>query len=494
MLKRLGIIFTSIALAAFALAGPAGAKSVSSGSSSVQATLTFGHSAKATIARVTSRKRTRRHARAHAAVAPGSVPSHIATWAYDDCGNGGSAAGATLVRQWVSYAEANCGRGGDSKALSDCHANGTTYCDSIQYLDTSWIYAEGSPPWASFDKAASENWYQHVPGSTTTRIRNNSYGGGYLINQSNPGVQSFFQSYVRRSANADDGLMMDDQSASTPAELYYSDCGCKSTDETRSDAALQAAHGDMARAMTHSNGTPFLQIDNSLAPNPYQPQGLNLLNQSSKVVGLISEGAPESNGTLDPYYSTLLDQIAYVSNNTSGFVVPLSYAQAGASYQQQTRRVQEATMLLGYSPGHLVDWADLEQGSSNLGVWPEEGIVPTNPVQSMTAPTGAGCLTGTGNVCPTGGHNDVQVAPGVYRREFRSCYDQGTAFGACASIVNTTGGPVTVKSSWLTQSYGHQITFNGGDVQSGGTLDLKGAAFTPESTTVPSDDAILLAP
>jgi hypothetical protein len=33
---------------------------------------------------------------------------------------------------------------------------------------------------------------------------------------------------------------------------------------------------------------------------------------------------------------------------------------------------------------------------------------------------------------------------------------------------------------------------NGGDVQSGGTVDLTGASFTPGSTTVPADDAILL--
>jgi hypothetical protein len=52
--------------------------------------------------------------------------------------------------------------------------------------------------------------------------------------------------------------------------------------------------------------------------------------------------------------------------------------------------------------------------------------------------------------------------------------------------------PVTVKSSWLTQSYGHQITMNGGDVQSGGTVNLAGATFTAGSTTVPADDAIVL--
>jgi hypothetical protein len=249
----------------------------------------------------------------------------------------------------------------------------------------------------------------------------------------------------------------------------------------------------MSAALTHSNGQPFVQIDNTLPSNPYLPQGLDLVNQSAGVHGLLREGSPEDNGNLDPYYSTLLDQIAAVAQ-TSGFVVPLSYGQSGASYQQQSRRVQEGTMLLGYSPGHLVDWANLEANSGSLGVWPEEGIYPTRPVQSMGAPGGTGCLTGSGSVCATGGHNDVQVAPGVYRREFGNCFNENVSFGACATIVNTTANPVTVTSSWLTGHYSHQATFVGGDVQSGGTVNLGGASFTAGTSTVPAKDATILTP
>jgi hypothetical protein len=416
------------------------------------------------------------------------VVRHTETWAYDGCGQRASAA---LARAWLTYAEATCGPGGDAQALSDCHSGATVFCNVIQYLDTNWLYPSGSPTWQPFAAAASENWYQHMPGSQTSRVTSN--GGGYLANQSNPAVQSFFASYARTNYDADDGLMMDDQSTSLSSILYYTSCGCSSTNEVGSDAALRAAHTAMSAAMTHSNGQPFMQVDNTLPANPYLPQGLDMLSQSASVHGLIAEGQPEDGGRLDPFYSTLLDQIAYVANNTKSFVVPLSYDQAGSSTQSQSRRVQEATILLGYSPGHLVDWADLEQGNNNLAVWPEEGIDPTKPVQSMGAPGGSGCLAGTGRVCPTGGHNDVQVAPGVYRREFAACYDKGVRFGACATIVNTTGSPVTVKSTWLTQSYRHQITFNGGDVQSGGTLSLTAAAFKAGSTTVAAHDATLLA-
>ena len=151
-------------------------------------------------------------------------------------------------------------------------------------------------------------------------------------------------------------------------------------------------------------------------------------------------------------------------------------------------------MLLGYSPGHLVDWANLEQGSRDLAVWPEEGIYPTAPLESMAAPGGRGCLTGSGKVCSRGGHNSIRVAAGVFRREFRNCYRRGSSFGACAAIVNTNRRPVTIRSSWLPIALHHQITFAGGDVQSGGTVELTGAPFTAGSAVLGGHDAVLLAP
>jgi hypothetical protein len=423
--------------------------------------------------------------------APVATPAaHVETWAYDDCGNGGVGASAGLVRAWVSYAESNCGPAGDAKTLADCHSGGQVFCDVVAYLDTNWIYPGSSPEWSLFAGAASESWFQHAGGA---RVSTTAFGGGYLLNQADAGVRSFFQSYVRANYSGVDGLMMDDQSAGLSAQLYSSTCGCSGDAEMSSDAAVDAAHSAMSAAMTRNDGQPFLQVDNTLPPNPYLPQGFDLVNDATGVSGLIAEGEPEDDGRLDPFYSTLLDQIAHVAGTAHGFVVPLSYGQAGAAYQPQSRRVQEATILLGYSPGHLVDWAELEQGSGDLQVWPEEGLYPTDPVQSMAVPGGSGCLTGGGQVCSTGGHNDLQVAPGVYRREFGACYDRGTSIGPCAAIVNTTTSPVTVKTAWLTNSYTHQITFTGGDVQTGGTINLTGTPFTPGTTRVRPRDAVLLA-
>jgi hypothetical protein len=430
-------------------------------------------------------------AKAHATAArPWTPRAHIETWAFDDGCNGGVGASPARVRRWVTIAESDCGPQ-TTKARTDCHAGSTAYCQVLQYLDTDWNFGVEA---VHIGRASDPSWWMHQPAPhQQVRLFSNSFGGGHLVNQNNPAVRHFFQTYARKHYNADEGLLLDWQSPSLAQELYYSTCGCRATREIHSDKALRSAHQAMSAALTHKSGAPFIQVDNSLPPNPFLPQGFDMLNHSTGVVGWVVEGEPENYGTLDPYYSTLLDQIAYVATRTRGYVVPMSRAQAGAANQQQIRRVQEATMLLGYSPGHLVDWANLETGSANLAVWPEEGIYPTSPVQSMRAPRGRGCLAGTGNVCSRGGHVDIQVARGVYRREFAACYARQVRFGACAAIVNTTGRPVTVRSSWLRRSYGHQITFNGGDVQSGGTIGLAGARFVAGSTRVAPDDAILLA-
>lgn len=414
-----------------------------------------------------------------------SVPIHIATWAYDDGCSGGASAAASLVRRWVSYAESSCGPDA-RKALSDCHAGARRYCTAVQYLDASKLYRSGSVPVAV---DARESWWVHVRGRDDAAHRAfvPAYGGGFQLDQSNPAVVAWFQRYVRARLDRFDALMMDDMAAGLKAQFGVA------VQELPSDAALRAAHARLSGALRHVDGKPFVQIDNGVRANPYLASGTLLLGQPASVRGVIDEGEPIVNGQMpNPVwgYPTLLDEMAYVDGTTDGFDVLLSYDPSGSL---RARRVQVATVLLGYAPGHTVSWSDLEQRSRDLAVWPEEGIVPTRPVQSMTRPAGAGCLAGGGRVCSVGGHNDIVVAPGVYRREFGACYDQRIAFGRCAVIVNSTGAPVVVRRAWLTGSFRHVIGMVGGDVQSGGRIDLDGVRFVGGSTVVGAHDALLVA-
>ncbi len=423
------------------------------------------------------------------ATPPASIKSHIATWAVDDGCAGGYGASSALVRSWVTYAESNCGPS-DRKVRTDCRAGGRRYCETIQYLDTDWDFQGGQPQMAG---AAAADWWLHVPTrGIGSSIWTTALGGGNLINQTRPAVRSFFRSYVQQHYNADDGLLMDWQSPSLPQELYYSTCGCSSTREIRTNSALRAAHNAMSAALAHRNGAPFMQVDNSLSPNPFLPQGLNMLNRRIGVQGIMGEGEPVEDGVMDTYYSTLLDQLAFV-DYSHAFVVLLTRGDAGAAYQAQSRRVQEATMLLGFHGNRVVDQADLEVGNSDLAIWPEEGIYPSDPLQTMAAPRGRGCLAGTGTLCSRGGHNNLQVASGVFRRVFGDCYDRRVAIGPCAAIVNDTNNWVIIRQSWLKRRFGHEIAFAGGDVQSGGKLDLTSTTFSAGTTAVGPHDAMLLA-
>jgi hypothetical protein len=413
------------------------------------------------------------------------MPTHIATWTMDDGCEGGNHAPASLVRQWVTFAESKCGPSA-TKALSDCHASGLTYCTAVEYLDPEKVYAQGSLPIAS---SAQESWWLHQPGYTDSahRISFSAYGGGNVLNEFDPGVDSWFHSYVQASYDSYDALLVDETVGSLSQELYPS--GFQATNEIPTDAALQASHDQLATSLTHANGAPFLQIDNSLTANNNLSTSIPMLGNPPSVVGAVTEDVPEYNGILTSFYSTLLDEMAYVDNTANEFAVLLSYDTSGS---RRSRRVQAATVLLGYSAGHTVSWSNLNTKSTHLAIWPEEGIVPTDPIQSMPPPGGAGCFAGTGIVCPVGGHTALEVAPGVYRREFGTCYNRGIAFGPCAAIVNTGSAPVTLQSSWLSRTYRHRITMPGGDVQSGGTVNLAGLTVNPGTTAIPATDAILL--
>jgi hypothetical protein len=427
-------------------------------------------------------------------------PTHTETWAYDDspaparC-NGGFGASPALVRRWLTFAETNCGTRA-RKAIKDCHAKGVRYCRVIQYLDANRVWS-GNP----IRQAPSrETWWLHQPGHSDAahrlREKSRTLGTAYWLDQANKEVGYWVHHYVRSHYGAWDGLMMDDTSACKRTQLYGS--GYRSSQEIRSDAGILNEHRDLAGLLTRPSRAPFMQIDNGVQPNPYICSGLRLLNDRLGVVGLLAEGAPWDEG-FSAFYSDLLDVVAAVDGRPHDFIVLLSYAQKGSD---QARRVQEATVMLGYEPGHVVSWADLEQENHHLAVWPEEGIYPTQPLQSMDTPGGPGCLRGGGQACASGGHNDLRVAggsnaddpgAGVYRREFGVCYDRGVPFGPCAAIVNDTSKPVVVQQSWLTLSYNHKISFTGGDVQSGGKIDPAGGVFTAGQTKIGADDAILIA-
>jgi hypothetical protein len=177
-------------------------------------------------------------------------------------------------------------------------------------------------------------------------------------------------------------------------------------------------------------------------------------------------------------YSRVLDEMAAVNTTPAAFMlISHGNSPAGSATQILQRLVTTGIVWLGYSEGHTIVQPDLETNTKNLAIWPEDLIYPSFPLESM--------LTNS---------SDLLVAPGVYRREFSSCYQQGVLFGACATIVNANASAVAIQSSWLHQTYHHTVTLGGGDVLSGGVANISGASFIPGLTWVQAGGAILLAP
>ena len=162
--------------------------------------------------------------------------------------------------------------------------------------------------------------------------------------------------------------MVDDTAAALNEQLYGS--GADSSQELSSNAQLVSAHEQLAAALTHIDGSRYVQIDNGINPNPYVQTPFALLDHPGTVNGLIAEGYPMDNGTLVSYYSSLLDDMAYVDHTADDFIVLLSYDSSGSL---RARRVQAATVLLGYSPGHTVSWSDWSRTATTSRSGPRRG-------------------------------------------------------------------------------------------------------------------------
>jgi hypothetical protein len=443
-----------------------------------------------------------------------SAPAHIETWAYTDSCHGVGPAQTSLVRRWVTFAETKCAT--DHRlAPADCHAGSRSYCTSISYIDPNLDWsgqaalgmAVPSCTRAKGDRSrcANERWFVHKTGYHDRRHRlrwtSPSLGSAYLLNDADPSLDRFVVGHARRSLSAFDGLMVDDVGASTAEQLFGDSHPIyTSSTELHSNAAVQHAHVMLADKLASS----FLQVDNGLSVNPYTLPEFVLLNRPAAVAGVVAEGYPEnnSNDSLASFYSTGLDDIAYLEHTprlSRDFLVLLGYNRSGSPV---ARRVQQATVMLGFEPGRIVDWAALAQNRPGLAVWPEEGLYFSGALQTMRMPSGARCMNGLGGPCAHG-HADLQVASGtntdeqpggagVYRREFRRCFLDGAPIGGCAAIVNDTDRRVVISRAWLQQGYRHQLRMVGGELQDGGHLTVDGAGFSTGATTIGADDAALL--
>lgn len=417
------------------------------------------------------------------------VPSHIPTWAYDEDNAQGATASAQQVRRYVTYAEGGLG---NDKALRDC-GGWPKECFSVWYFDPHFVYDSPQCPYQPdqrFIDVASESWFVHFPGYSDAahRVRG-SYPRSckgtttdvpvYVTNIANPAVRAYFARYLQDNADLWDAYMMDDTGATLVNQMYGPGGGfcrglnlngwCTSTQELPNDAALLRAQGALADGLRRTDRSPM----------PFFVNGDPLvLGTSAQYVGAVLENAIVDAGTFrTAMYEKTLNEMASVEARGKKFVLlDTGDAPAGSADQIAQRIVTTAVAWLGFRPGQTVVWPDLEYNTHNLAVWPEDELYPTRPLQSMSNDA-----------------SPIAVAPGVWRREFRACYDDGRSIGPCAALLNANGAPQTVRREWLHASFRHVVTLSGGDVLDGGAVSLARAGFAPGRTEVPAGGALLLA-
>ena len=425
------------------------------------------------------------------------VVEHFPTMAFDEYSGRGGAASANEARAYVTYA---LGGLDNMKAFNDC--SGSDACYSAFYFDPNFVYPIGAcqPAYVTgLLKIADETWFMHEAGHTDSAHRlighrrisckgTPDLAPVLAVNEFNPAVRAYIESYLATNADSWDYIFMDETSSTVMSQFYGPGAGmcqanpnyhlCSTTQEYPNDAAVVQAHDTLFSMLTHANGAPMKMFFNGI--NYGQATDITMIKGSPNIFGAVCEDCVDTLGKLRPEnYGPVLDTIAKIAVTPNAAFIELNVGDApsGSPAEITARTITVAIAWLGYSPGHIIAFPDLEYNSKDLAVWPEYNIVPAQPLESMT-----------------NSHTDLEVANGVYVREFGACRNAGTPIGQCAVIVNGNASTsVTVSSSWLKQSYSHIIQLVGGDISSGGQLLLNSATFSPATTTLAPGTAILLA-
>jgi len=369
--------------------------------------------------------------------------------------------------------------------LIDCRGGG---CQSVFYFDPHFLYDKracngGSSDLRTIMSRASESWFVHETGyhNAGERIRGtyqmDCYGRSitipvYAINNLSSGVQAYYRSYFASTVAGWSHFFMDDTSATVLSQFYGPGGGfclnerdhyCTSTEEMRNNAAVVSEHRALADAL------PISGFYNGLDFTGGEPNDLNVLDSSDHFIGVICEDCVVNSGAYRPnMYPAVLNAMAQI-DRTKGAFVELNHGESpvNGTAQIAQRNITTAMAWLGYSEGHTIVYPDLEANTDRLAIYPENSIYPSDPIETMTS-----------------GAANIEVESGVYRREFRACYNNRVAIGPCAAIVNGTGRDIVVSSRWLHQGYGHVVDLIGGDIPGGGRVSLTSARFSANRTYI----------
>jgi hypothetical protein len=155
---------------------------------------------------------------------------------------------------------------------------------------------------------------------------------------------------------------------------------------------------------------------------------------------------------------TWTDMANALLDTTAHHMTAMCDGKGGLADNRALRIYWLASWWLTYDPVYSVAGELITSTANPVYVFPEELLVPLNPVQTATTVS------------------TLQTSTGAYARQFNACYYNKNWWGACAAIVNPTSSTVAMPS--LTSAYHHSVVLDMNNLYTGGTVSL--------STTVPS--------
>lgn len=139
-----------------------------------------------------------------------------------------------------------------------------------------------------------------------------------------------------------------------------------------------------------------------------------------------------------------------------------------ASQEPALRMYAYASLMLTYNLSSTIYFTYWQTNTSTqVEVYPETGLVPTNPV-----------------VATPGSVASLQV-DGVYAREYGDCFYRGSDEGPCAAVVNSS---TSAQAAPFAGKYTNTMVLSGGGALEGGTVSFRGP---PPPSTMSSGTAYI---
>jgi hypothetical protein len=383
--------------------------------------------------------------------AGGPVANHILTFGKLHAWNGGGNVSAAQAAPYLSWA-ANP----NASYFSAIHSAGIKAYD---YTDVTIAYSCGG---------CSEDWndlqahIQYVSDDCSGQDIGNGSSGEY-IDLTQTGWYPFYQNWIASNESSVSPLHWDAEFADDADSHHWdSKDPCNATESTFTTAI---------GTMMGGTGTPM--IFNGLSVTGVQPDEKTLYNPSNVMGGMEEECYATDNGieTGTAWQTTENDQI-YAALSAHKLFICYGNNGAAASSAIAARTYVYASLGLTYdqSTSALFEGFAPNAGDPGLDVYPESGLVPTNPV-AVTPSSISG----------------LKAASGIYNRPYNDCYLNGVDKGFCDFAVNSTAVAITV-ANWNAKVH-HQLVLVGGSVLEGGTATVGGSA---PPLTVPADSAFIM--